>query len=353
MQSILEAQGLASDRRFFSWKFVTVPCAGLLGVTTLALGVGLLLARPLPPLDLRTPTAALTSPLAQSGPYGALIVDLRAHGSASAPVVASLDPTSAAPETAPSAEEVLRPSLAPPPSAVAEAAELVDAPLPPHRPTDLKTTASLAPPTAPSARRVARLEPTTVVPAQPSDSRGFLERIFGFGQPNPQAQQPASARAPHGAVAYAATQDSGGFFSAARSIAPSPAPAPRGDGQTAVYDISAHTVYLPNGARLEAHSGLRERLDDPRFVHERMRGATPPAVYELTPREALFHGVQALRLTPVSGTTYGRSGLLAHTYMLGPNGDSNGCVSFRDYQAFLRAYRNGEIKRLAVVAHAN
>ena len=37
-----------------------------------------------------------------------------------------------------------------------------------------------------------------------------------------------------------------------------------------------------------------------------------------------------------------RSGLLAHSYMLGPNGDSNGCVSFRDYNAFLQAYRNGE-----------
>jgi hypothetical protein len=36
--------------------------------------------------------------------------------------------------------------------------------------------------------------------------------------------------------------------------------------------------------------------------------------------------------------------------MLGPNGDSNGCVSFRDYDAFLRAYLNHEIKRIAVVA---
>jgi hypothetical protein len=57
-------------------------------------------------------------------------------------------------------------------------------------------------------------------------------------------------------------------------------------------------------------------------------------------------------LKPVGGeeTIFGRSGLLAHTYMLGPNGDSNGCVSFRDYDAFLKAYRNGDIKRLAVVA---
>ena len=30
------------------------------------------------------------------------------------------------------------------------------------------------------------------------------------------------------------------------------------DGQTAVYDISNHVVYLPNGAKLEAHSGLGE-----------------------------------------------------------------------------------------------
>jgi len=36
--------------------------------------------------------------------------------------------------------------------------------------------------------------------------------------------------------------------------------------------------------------------------------------------------------------------------MLGGNGQSNGCVSFRNYDAFLRAYQNGEIKRLAVVS---
>ena len=47
----------------------------------------------------------------------------------------------------------------------------------------------------------------------------------------------------------------------------------------------------------------------------------------------------------------GESGLLAHTFMLGPNGDSNGCVSFRDYNAFLNAYRNQGVRRLAVVAH--
>jgi type VI secretion system (T6SS) effector TldE1-like protein len=124
------------------------------------------------------------------------------------------------------------------------------------------------------------------------------------------------------------------------------------DRQTAVYDITARAVYLPDGTKLEAHSGLGSKLDDPRYVHVRMHGATPPHVYDLEPREALFHGVPALRLKPVGGeeAIFGRTGLLAHTYMLGPNGDSNGCVSFKDYYAFLNAYRNGGIKRLAVVA---
>jgi hypothetical protein len=123
------------------------------------------------------------------------------------------------------------------------------------------------------------------------------------------------------------------------------------DRQTAVYDISAHTVYMPDGSKLEAHSGLGEFLDDPKRVATRNRGATPPHVYDLELRESLFHGVAALRLNPVGGedAVFGRSGLLAHTYMLGPRGDSNGCVSFRDYDAFLRAYRNQQVKRLAVV----
>ena len=124
------------------------------------------------------------------------------------------------------------------------------------------------------------------------------------------------------------------------------------DRQTAVYDISAHAVYLPNGTILEAHSGYHELLDDPRSASARSRGVTPPHIYNLELRERPFHGVQALRLIPVDDSkVFGRSGLLAHTYMLGPNGDSNGCVSFKDYGAFLKAYTSGEIKRLAVVTH--
>jgi hypothetical protein len=125
------------------------------------------------------------------------------------------------------------------------------------------------------------------------------------------------------------------------------------DGWTAIYDISAHTVYLPNGATLEAHSGRGSKLDNPRYVHKRMQGATPPHVYELALREKPFHGVRALRLKPIGGDEFifGRTGLLAHTYMLGPNGDSNGCVVFKNYNAFLQAFESGEVKHLAVVAH--
>jgi hypothetical protein len=120
--------------------------------------------------------------------------------------------------------------------------------------------------------------------------------------------------------------------------------------QTALYDISARTVYMPGGSRLEAHSGLGELLDDVRAVDVHDRGPTPPNIYELTLREKLFHGVQALRLRPVGdGKLFGRSGLLVHSNLMGPTGDSNGCVSIKDYDAFLNAFSTGDVKRLVVV----
>jgi hypothetical protein len=168
-----------------------------------------------------------------------------------------------------------------------------------------------------------------------NDPRNFFEKLFsGSQEKGPQ-------------LAYASPE--GGALNLSRGVTSSPSPI-TASGGTAVYDIAAHTVILPSGERLEAHSGLGPYFDDPDHVHLRMRGATPPAVYELKLRESLFHGVQALRLNPVSGSTYGRNGLLAHTFMLGQRGDSNGCVSFRNYRAFLQAYMNGEVRRLVVVA---
>jgi hypothetical protein len=161
-----------------------------------------------------------------------------------------------------------------------------------------------------------------------------MEKLFGIKPATP----------PENALGYAAL----GTIAPGSRFNPTPT---IGDG-TAIYDISAQVVTLPNGERLEAHSGLGDKLDDPRYVHVPMRGATPPGTYTLTEREQLFHGVRALRLNPVggSGAIYGRVGLLAHTYMLGPNGDSNGCVSFRNYDRFLQAYLRGEVRRLVVVA---
>lgn len=122
------------------------------------------------------------------------------------------------------------------------------------------------------------------------------------------------------------------------------------DSRTAVYDIKAKALYLPSGVAIEAHSGMGALMDDPEHVDQRMVGATPPATYDLKPREKLFHGVRALRMTPTDGTSaLGRVGLLTHTYMLGPRGDSNGCVSIKDYDRFLKAYDNGEFNRLVVV----
>lgn len=119
----------------------------------------------------------------------------------------------------------------------------------------------------------------------------------------------------------------------------------------ALYDISAGMVYLPSGETLEAHSGYGANFDNPSSVHRRMVGPTPPNTYNLTLREALFHGVEAIRLTPAGGgRMYGRDGFLVHTYMLGARGDSNGCVSVRDYARFLSAYKRGDFNRLVVVA---
>ena len=165
--------------------------------------------------------------------------------------------------------------------------------------------------------------------------------------PGMRPSRPSLKRAPQ-VLAYAPPDND------IRDIAPTyepPAPQLSARNRTAIYSIEAKTVYLPNGEKLEAHSGLGPMLDNPRFVHKKMRGATPPHTYRLTMREKLFHGVEAIRLNPVEpGKIFGRDGLLAHTYMLGPRGDSNGCVSIKDYRRFLAAFKRGEIMQLVVVA---
>jgi len=310
--------------------------------------------------------------------FGAIIVEPEwrnppADAAAFSTMLASLGPETLSPSALfppPSRE-----AAAPPPLAAAKALPDV-IPLPPVRAVPrIDDTAPLPPARPPEfAEPAPTLAPSVAQPAAPPpDERNVFQKLLGIGQPPgaviasrppapapvpaaPAPSRPAStpeqaapalppaARSGEGRSGFAALF--GGFSSTGSSL-----DRLGYDRQTAIYDISARALYLPDGTRLEAHSGLGAALDDLRYVGERAVGPTPPHLYELTMRESLFHGVQAIRLTPVGeGDVFGRAGLLAHPYMLGPNGDSNGCVSVKDYAAFLRAYQNGQINKLAVVA---
>ena len=237
---------------------------------------------------------------------------------------------------------VSAPKLAAAPKPKEAAQVALNVPAPASNPTEARPAKTAGS----SVRDMAQRAKAAVMSIASAEKPTIFEKLWG--------KQPS-----HGSLLSYASADASITGSLGNSLGQNQNPALGGsapyDRSTAVYDISAHTVYLPDGTRLEAHSGLGDKLDDPRSANIRMRGVTPPHIYELTPREALFHGVPALRLNPIGGedTIFGRSGLLAHTFMLGPNGDSNGCVSFRDYNAFLNAYRNQGIKRLAVVARVD
>lgn len=169
----------------------------------------------------------------------------------------------------------------------------------------------------------------------------------------PQGGRTQLAYAPPDAAAEKPSSDGifGRLFGGGNNRSGLPGPG----SKVAVYDITSATVYMPNGEKLEAHSGLAHMKDDPRYVTEKMRGPTPPNVYNLRMRESRFHGVEAIRLLPADGKKkFNRDGLLAHTYMyVGGGGkdrsQSNGCVVFKDYSRFLTAFKRGDIDRLIVV----
>jgi hypothetical protein len=182
---------------------------------------------------------------------------------------------------------------------------------------------------------------------QPKPDRGTVQQA--------QTAQPARQGRPAdggNVLAYAKPDTpSGGLGKAFRNLFNSPGSRSGASNGVAVYDISAGTVYMPDGSRLEAHSGVGAMADQPRYADQKNRGPTPPNTYNLSLRETRFHGVEALRLTPVDGRNkYNRDGLLAHTYLLrGRYAQSSGCVAFKDYARFLAAYKKGKIKRLVVV----
>ncbi|HEY6633543.1 MAG TPA: DUF2778 domain-containing protein [Rhizobiaceae bacterium] len=126
---------------------------------------------------------------------------------------------------------------------------------------------------------------------------------------------------------------------------------PKAGNKVAIYDISAAVVYMPDGSRLEAHSGIGKMADNPRYVHVKMNGPTPPNTYKLTMREKRFHGVEAIRMTPIGNQTmHGRDGMLAHSYLLrGGRAESHGCVAFANYPKFLEAFKQGKVTHMIVV----
>jgi hypothetical protein len=122
----------------------------------------------------------------------------------------------------------------------------------------------------------------------------------------------------------------------------------------AIYDISAATVHMPDGTKLEAHSGIGHRMDNPKYAYTKNLGPTPPNVYRLRMRERLFHGVEAIRMLPMDRAAMkGRDGMLTHTRLLRRSIGSHGCVAFKDYNKFLNAFKRGKVKTLIVVPSMN
>jgi hypothetical protein len=120
--------------------------------------------------------------------------------------------------------------------------------------------------------------------------------------------------------------------------------------KVAIYDVSKATVYLPDGTRLRAHSGIGRMRDNPRYEHVTMRGPTPAGIYRLSMREKRFYGVEAIRMTSIDGRDpKNRTGLLTHTNLLRGQTGSHGCVAFQNYQPFLKAFKRGHISMLVVV----
>lgn len=120
--------------------------------------------------------------------------------------------------------------------------------------------------------------------------------------------------------------------------------------KVAIYDVSNATVYMPDGTKLRAHSGIGKMRDNPRYEHVKMTGPTPAGIYRLKMREQRFYGVEAIRMTSIDGRDpKNRTGLLTHTNLLRGQKGSHGCVAFQNYEPFLNAFKRGQITMMVVV----
>ena len=159
-----------------------------------------------------------------------------------------------------------------------------------------------------------------------TEKTSFFEKLFG--KPKPVA------------LAYAAPDDAGLVGNIAG----------RYDQWTAVYDISAHKVYLPDGSVLPFRPRQRARRSG--VTPTNVQGSTPVNVYDLKPRETLLHGVEAIRLDPSGRVPRARPQRLFGPHLHAwPQWDSFGCVlAPATTTPSSRRFKEQKIKHLAVVA---
>ena len=180
------------------------------------------------------------------------------------------------------------------------------------------------------------------------EARPLMETVVT--DPKPADEKPVTRKNPdtRSGLAYAKPERSlfGDLFKSRTSGGAWP-----GKGtKVAIYDVSNATVYLPDGTKLRAHSGIGTMRDNPRYEHVTMKGPTPAGIYRLSMREKRFYGVEAIRMTSIDGRDpKNRTGLLTHTNLLRGQIGSHGCVAFQNYQPFLNAFKRGKVTMMVVV----
>ena len=109
--------------------------------------------------------------------------------------------------------------------------------------------------------------------ASPRDPAETEPRVAALPSPTKSASPAAGPLVPEVATAARPPFNSGTRAAKARQASVAP---PDKKNRTAFYDISAQVVYLPDGRRLEAHSGHGSYMDNARYIHIKNKGRHRP-----------------------------------------------------------------------------